>query len=218
VNRFPLRRTADVTATVRTPVDGWAALLAGASYLGLAVAVRGEPAGAERALFRATNHDMPTLRLLRVPQQLGTPWVLPALAVGGFVTHRPHLAVAAAFALPLEKGLEVGVKKSLQRSRPAAVEPEAELRDDAPREGSSYPSGHAAIAMTAVLLVRPYLPWPAAAAGIATAVTAGWVRVRQGAHFPVDALGGGLLAVAVTSTLRAVLGRPARPRSTGPGH
>ena len=61
---------------------------------------------------------------------------------------RPHLAVSAALALPLEKGLEVGVKELVRRRRPAEVL-DATLHDDAPTEGGSYPSGHAAIAACA---------------------------------------------------------------------
>ncbi len=210
VRRHPFGTRSPARAAVRRPVDRWLALAAATAYVGLGVAVRGKPGRRERSLFDALNHDLGSRPLLRVPQQLGTPWVLPALSLAGFTTHRPHLAVAAACALPLEKGLEVGVKKTWQRSRPAEADPEAELRDDAPREGSSYPSGHTAIALTATLLLSPYLPPAVAAAAVLGAGGSAWVRVRQGAHFPVDTVGGGLLAVAVTSGLYAALGRPTR--------
>lgn len=166
-------------------------------------------------MFHAANHDSSERPLLRVPQQLGTPWVPPLLAVVGLVTHRPHLAVTGAMAVPLEKTLEVGVKKALGRRRPSEVDPDARLHDDAPTDGPSYPSGHAAIAFTGVLLAAPYLPAPVAAAAVGTAGVASWVRVRQGAHFPLDAAGGALLGVLVATTLQAVVGRPV-PRGSGP--
>ncbi len=54
----------------------------------------------------------------------------------------------------------------------------------------------------------PYLPAPmvAACAGAAAATAA--VRVSQGAHFPIDAVGGVLLGLTVASALTAIVGRP----------
>jgi undecaprenyl-diphosphatase len=102
--------------------------------------------------------------VLRVPLQLGTPWILPGLALGALAARRAHLALVAACALPVEKGLEVGLKKILNRPRPAQGDPDAVMHDDAPEEGPSYPSGHAAIASTAVFAGSPYLPSPGIAA------------------------------------------------------
>ena len=198
-------------ATTREPTDAWTALCAGTLCVTLGGVTRGTPGGPDRWLFAALNHNQTTRALLRLPQQLGTPWVLPGLALAGFLTHRPHLAVTGAVALPLEKGAEVGVKKAFPRQRPSSVDPEVELRDDAPTEGPSYPSGHAAIAFTAVFLSAPYLPLPATVLGVAAAAVTSWVRVREGAHFPVDAVGGALLGVSVASALKAVFGRPTDP-------
>ncbi len=159
---------------------------------------------AEHGLFAKFNHRSREVFVLRVPQQLGTPWVLPMLSLLGVVTGRHCLALRAAIALPLEKGLEVGVKKLLTRPRPAQVDQRSELRDDAPEEGPSYPSGHAALAFAAVMLCGDYLPATLNAAGVATAATASAVRVRQGAHFPGDAVGGALLGIGVGCALRSV--------------
>ncbi|WP_246456231.1 hypothetical protein [Nocardioides mesophilus] len=119
-------------------MSGTAVLAAGA-YVGTGVLFRGRPGPVEQAVFSTANHGARRHAVLRVPQQLGTPWTLPVLAVGGLATGRPHLALRAACALPLEKALEVGLKKILQRPRPARVDDEVELRDDAPTEGPSYP-------------------------------------------------------------------------------
>jgi membrane-associated phospholipid phosphatase len=113
----------------------------------------------------------------------------------------------------VEKALEVGVKKVTDRRRPAKDVPDARLRDDAPTDGPSYPSGHAGIAYAAVTLAAPYLP-PLGTTAVATAATLATVtRIHQGAHFPLDAVGGALLGVAVGSGLNAVFGLPSAARS-----
>jgi undecaprenyl-diphosphatase len=98
----------------------------------------------------------------------------------------------------------------VDRQRPARVDPAAVLHDDAPDEGPSYPSGHAAIASTAFVVVTPYLPRPLLAVGGALAALTSAVRIRQGAHFPMDAVGGAALGLGVGAGLTAVFGRPAR--------
>lgn len=198
------------TATVRFRRDGWTAVAGLAGYLVLGWRFQDPPGTLEQRLFAAVNHAGTTHPLLRLPQQLGTPWTLPGTAVCALLLRRPHLAVVAGCALPLEKALEVGLKKVVDRARPAQADPDAVLHDDAPEEGPSYPSGHAAIASTAAFAASPYLPAPVVVAGLACAAATSAVRVSQGAHFPVDAVGGLLLGLTVASGLTAVVGRPAR--------
>jgi membrane-associated phospholipid phosphatase len=83
---------------------------------------------------------------------------------------------------------------------------DARLRDDAPAHGPSYPSGHAAIAYAAVTLAGPYLAPPLTALLACVATAATLTRVHQGAHFPLDAVGGALLGVAVGSGLNVAFG------------
>lgn len=182
---------------------------------GLAYLMLGELAGRrpdrwERKAFRTVNHNGGHLSVLRIPQQLGTPWVLPGTAAVAFLTSRPFLVVTAGLAVPVEKTLEVVTKKWWQRLRPAKAGDQVRLRDDAPTTGPSYPSGHAALATAVVVLTQPYLPAPvtgvlAAAAG-GTTIT----RVHQGAHYPLDAVGGVLLGLAVGCGLTAAFGLPRR--------
>ncbi len=146
-------------------------------------------------------------RLLRVPQQLGTPWVLPLLAVTAAWRGERSLALAAGAALPVEKACEVAVKKVTFRRRPG-LEVRTTLRDDAPVFGSSYPSGHVAIGACAATLLAPYpgVGWTALLAG--GVVATGYTRVHQGAHYPLDAVGGVALGVGVAAVATAVVGRP----------
>jgi membrane-associated phospholipid phosphatase len=182
--------------------------LATVGYLALGLRFRRTVGRTERGLFARFNHRKEHITALRAPQQLGTPWVLPLLGVAGLLTRRPHLAVTATLALPLEKAMEHSVKGLLARPRPAQADGHSEQRDDAPKDGPSFPSGHAATAFAAATLSTSYLSGAAKALGYAVASTTAMVRVRQGAHFPGDALGGALLGIAVASTLRALVGRP----------
>ncbi len=204
-------RSVAPAGTVWKQRDRWTALGSAAGCVALGLSCRDQPEQHERRLFRALNHDTPERPVLRVPKQLGAKWVLPLLPLFGFLTSRPHLALTAAFAFPLTEGLEHGLKRLLERDRPARAAAKVTPHDDPPADGPSYPSGHAARAFTAVLLVAPYLPRSLISAGVVAAGVTSWVRVRQGAHFPADVLGGGLLGLTAASTLRAVFGRPATP-------
>lgn len=178
-------------------------------YLAAAPLAARDPERWERRLFTIVNEGNGSTPVLRVPQQLGTPWVLPAMSVFAFWANRPRLMVAAAFALPLEKASEVGIKKVTRRRRPAQVV-DATLHDDAPTDGPSYPSGHAAIATCAAVLIAPYLPrWVSSALAMTLLATA-YTRVHQGAHFPLDAAGGVAMGVGLGGALNYAFGVPVK--------
>jgi undecaprenyl-diphosphatase len=174
----------------------------------LVVRYRDPPRPAERDVFRFIN-DGPEQSWLRFPQQLGTPWALVATAAAMAVRGRRADAAICLLTLPAEKGVEVLTKKFVQRPRPLYVVPTA-LRDDAPLEGPSMPSGHAAIATASTLILVAGAPRGVAAlvAGITT-VTA-YTRVHQGAHWPSDTVAGCALGAAVVLVLRAGLGQLAQ--------
>jgi hypothetical protein len=68
-------------------VDARVALAAGVGYAGLVPLARLDPKRLERVAFRAMNGTSGgPVPALRVPQQLGTPWLLPGIAVAGFLT------------------------------------------------------------------------------------------------------------------------------------
>jgi membrane-associated phospholipid phosphatase len=202
--------------TSRRESDIWLAGVCGTAYIALGAWSAHSPHPRERALFRAVNRRGGAAPVLRVPQQLGTPWLLPAMAVVSWAVRRPHLAVSAGFALPVEKSLEVGLKKLVGRRRPARVL-ETRLRDDAPVDGPSYPSGHAAIAMCGATLLAPYLSVPTTLTLAVTAGVTACTRVHQGAHFPLDAVGGLLLGLGTGSLLTYTFGLPVSSgRPVGP--
>jgi membrane-associated phospholipid phosphatase len=184
---------------------GWA--LPAIGYVVTALVFRGAPGRAERAIFTRIN-DGPDRRWLRLPQQLGIPWVLPGLGLVFWVRGRRRDAVVAAAALPVVKGLEVTTKKVLRRPRPLYTTP-TELRDDAPVDGPSFPSGHTAIATCATVLASARAPRPVGIGLGAALLASAYVRVHQGAHHPSDTLGGFFLGLTVANALDAAI--PQRP-------
>jgi undecaprenyl-diphosphatase len=184
-----------------------AAFTAGLAVTTLAAVVADRHPPADRRVFEALNGHESEPSPLRLVQQLGTPWILPGMALAAAVIgRRRRLALAAALALPVEKALEVGIKKLRPTPRPLHVQPTV-LRDDAPVEGESFPSGHAAIAFTAVGLLAPHLSTRVTAVACALAVGTALIRVSQGAHHPIDSLGGAALGLGLAGGLNFVVGR-----------
>ncbi|NYG57244.1 undecaprenyl-diphosphatase [Nocardioides daedukensis] len=191
-----------MTATTRRNQAALAVLAAlGCVLLGSHLA--GRPGPGELSAMRATNRDRVHHAWWWPVQQLGTPGIPPLLAVVAWRTNHPRLAMSAALALPIEKPSEVAIKRLLPRLRPARVDPDVRLLDDAPPDGPSYPSGHAAIATTAATLLWPHLSPRLRLLTALLTVGAGHARVHQGAHYFGDVVGGQLLGVDVGSTLRA---------------
>ena len=162
----------------------------------------------EERLFVRIN-DAPDWQWLRVPQQLGTPWALVGTSVILALSGRPNRGLAALVTLPAEKAAEVLLKKLFRRPRPI-YRVLTELRDDAPVEGPSMPSGHVAIATaTTWLLAREGPWWLAVMLGSATVATA-FTRVHQGAHWPTDTVAGAALGLTLAVTATAVCERVSR--------
>jgi undecaprenyl-diphosphatase len=108
----------------------------------------------------------------------------------------------------VQTACEVGTNKVVRRRRPANSPRPTRLRDDAPADGPSYPSGHAAIAFAATALLAPYVDAPVVGLAGTGGALVGLRRVQQGAHFPLDSVGGALLGVMVGSGLTWAMGRP----------
>ncbi|WP_408897770.1 phosphatase PAP2 family protein [Nocardioides sp. R1-1] len=184
--------------------DRTVAAAAVATYSLLCLRHRARPGHREERAFRRVNarSDRPWLRL---PQQLGTPWTLPATALVLARRGRWPWALAALLALPTEKAAEVATKKLVRRPRPAATVG-TEVRDDAPTDGPGQPSGHAAIAAAAsYLLARGTGSGTLGLLGAGGTALTSYVRVHQGAHWPADVAAGVTLGVAVAATLASVV-------------
>ena len=172
---------------------------AGLGYVAAAAWFSARPRRRELAAFHASNSGG-EYAVLRLPQQLGTPWALVAAAALQVCARRPGRAVLVLGVLPAEKAVEVITKRITDRARPVYVTP-TELRDDAPVDGPSFPSGHAAIAAAVTAVCTPRLPHWAAVALAGCAAIGAWVRVHQGAHHPGDVVGGLLLGTSLGSAV-----------------
>ncbi len=168
----------------------------------------------ERQAFTAGNHQ-PRRDVLKVPEQLGTPAVLLGLGALGLLRRDLRLFLAAPVCLGLEKAAEVATKKVVQRRRPAGDRIASRIHPGAPTDGPSYPSGHAAIATCVVTLLYPRVPLEVTAALALTSLATAAARVHQGAHFPLDSVGGLALGVGVAAAVQGI--SPADGALASPG-
>lgn len=170
--------------------------------------------GWEVDLFRAVNDLPDALRWPLWPvMQLGNVWMLSVGAVIAYlVTKRVAPALAVATAVLSAWVLAKIIKRLLGRGRPAELLDGVHLRESG-IHGRGYVSGHAAIAFAVATVLTPLLPgrWKYVPFPLAAGV--GFARVYDGAHLPLDVLGGagiGILCGLVASLAFGTV-RPARP-------
>lgn len=184
----------------RRPSDVWAAAAGGVVFAGCAWLAAGDVDGWERRAFAHLNRQ-PTLVRSRANVPRYVEPALPALAGLALSARRRHLAAAALLAVPIEKMLERGAQGFARRRRPAEGHDASKLRAAAPTSGVSFPSSHACVTVTVVVLLRPYVPAVATGIGAVATAVACVFRVYQGAHYPLDAIGGAGLGVLVGSVM-----------------
>lgn len=185
-----------------------------AALLALAVtalsAVPQDVTAVEERLFDALNHLPDIFEWpLWVVMQLGAVLAVPVLGLSAFVTWRrlrPALDVIVAGTLAWISAKVL--KDLLERGRPASFLDDVNLRGSFNAEntdGLGFPSGHAAVAFALATVVYPYLAprWRVMTMGLATAVALS--RLYFGAHFPLDALGGAALGIALGASVHLVM-------------
>lgn len=149
---------------------------------------RGDPLdqAARDALARplGARADVAVAALTDLGSVYGLAGTATALAVAGRRRVARDVAVAGAIAWVGAQGL----KPTLQRARPYQLDQTARLV--AVPAGSSWPSGHAAVAAAGATALAPVLPRPARAA--AAALVAGVVvsRIYVGVHHLTDVVAG----------------------------
>jgi undecaprenyl-diphosphatase len=125
----------------------------------------------------------------------GSIWIAVAalLAAARRIGGRDLLMVVIAIAL-VHVAVDVVLKPAIARVRPAAPFESVLSEEERPRT-PSFPSGHAANAVAAALVLTQR--WPHHRAVMWTAaVLVGVARVYLGVHYPGDALAGGLVGLA----------------------
>lgn len=177
--------------------------------LGLLAVERDRLTGFERDLFRLVN-DLPAVLgpLLVAVMQAGNVVAGPLAASAALVARARRMAFDLAVAGPVAWFAAKAVKRIVERPRPGG------LLDDVLRYGSSdglgFISGHTAVAAALATAAGPYLsrPWRRVLWAVAWAV--GFARVYEGAHLPLDIVGGAAVGWVVGAALHLLLGAPHR--------
>ena len=139
----------------------------------------------------------------------GAVWLGLAL-VAALLWRRSQLFLLVVAAELVAELASLSLKYAIGRPRPPLRYPTPEPLVHVPGT-PSFPSGHAAtsFACAAILaFAAPKLAVPLLALASAIAFS----RVYAGVHYPLDALGGAALGVAVATALRLLVGDPRRSR------
>lgn len=202
---------------------GRTAVVAGLAVLGSYLAVRsgvGErvdlAARARVAACRTPRTDRVVAVVTDLASVYGLTGVAGALAAAG---HRRLAAEVGASGLLAWTGAQAA-KPLLDRARP--YEQGASERLVAPPAGTSWPSGHAAVAAAMATVVLPALPRRARPAVLATVAGIGVTRLHVGVHHLTDVVAGYGVGVLSALAARRVVGhlraRQATRRRAGSGH
>ncbi len=165
---------------------------------------------AEEQLFDAVNGLPDAFEWpLWVVMQLGAAFAVPVIALLAFVGwRRLRPAVDLLLAGTLAWLLARVLKDLLERGRPASFYEDVNLRGslgDGSDLGLGFPSGHSAVAFALAVVCFPYLSLRWRVVGAVLAAVVAFARLYFGAHFPLDALGGAALGVAIAACVHLLM-------------
>jgi glycosyltransferase 2 family protein len=200
----------EVDRPVRHAGDNVRLIVGPAALCVMAAVVRSGVVGQfEATVFRGIN---------RLPRQLGGPvWLVMqggSLASAFVTSGGAYLAGRRSSARDLlVSGVSAWlsaklVKPLLGRGRPAVLLADVIVRHS-PATGLGFPSGHSAVAAALATTAAPWLPRRYRYLARAAAGLVATARVYEGAHLPLDVLGGAVLGSVLASAVR--LGSEAFP-------
>ncbi|MBW3579599.1 MAG: phosphatase PAP2 family protein [Actinobacteria bacterium] len=164
----------------------------------------------EESLFRAVNGLPDALEWpLWVVMQLGAALSIPVVALLAFLGWRRLRPAVDLLAAGTLAWLSARVMKDLlERGRPPSFFEDVNLRGPlgaGGEQGLGFPSGHVTVAFAMAVVVFPYITLPWRVLTVAVAATVAVSRLYFGAHFPLDALGGAALGIAIAATTHLVM-------------
>ncbi len=176
------------------------------------IASRGVPSFEERWFDGVNGLTGAIEPVLWAPMQLGSLFGPVVVAVGAWVAWRQWRPVVGALVVGMVAWQAARmVKDIIERGRPGDELDQIVRRPGTPLDGLGYVSGHTAVAFALATVVSPYLPrlgrW--VAYGLAAVVAI--ARIHNGAHLPLDTVGGAALGVAVGLVYRLAVGVPVGP-------
>lgn len=127
-------------------------------------------------------------RIVSAATDLGSMFAVAGTAGVLATSRRPQVAVDVAGGGMVAWGVSQGLKPLVRRPRPYQVEKAERLV--AEPTGSSWPSGHPAVAAAVATVLAPRLRRRGRASGLLLAVFVGASRVYVGVHYPTDVVAG----------------------------
>ena len=180
-----------------------------------AALVSDPPARWEETFFRALN-DLPhnVEWFFWAVQQLGSALVLPfAALILWRITRRwqpPVTILATGFFLGWLAAK--GIKEIVGRGRPEAVLDDLFVGYDIPVGDVGFPSGHAVLAFTLAVAFLPYLARRGRIVAFGLAILVALTRVYEGAHLPLDVIGGAGYGICIGTLVTVLSASPSRSR------
>ena len=166
----------------------------------------------EHDLFRLVN-DLPQWMRpeLLIVMQAGNVVAAFVFAALALARRARRLAFDLVVAGPVAWIVAKEVKDLVGRPRPGGLL--ADVARYGPSEGLGFVSGHTAVAAALATAAAPYLPRRWRRAAWAGTWLVGMARIYEGAHLPLDVVGGAALGWAIGATVHVALGAPHRAPS-----
>ena len=180
------------------PVRPW--VLSSVSVVGSYLAIRSgqaDPVDAAAGRLATRGHSPGADRLIGVATDLGSVYGLVGVAGSLAVSRRPRLAARVVASGLTAWTVAQAVKPLLHRPRPYELGTSPRLVS--PPAGSSWPSGHAAVAAAMAATVVPQLPRRHRVGATVLTAAVGISRLRVGVHHLTDVIAG--FGVGVMSAL-----------------